>query len=112
MSDQTADLNEAIKASQGSQTEGPAEVIRGIEEEQNRRYTMQLGEQGEATRLALEATYQDTVTFYKTSPSDWRWRRVAANGRIVGGSTESYKNFQDCKANLERQAQPYVLDVE
>lgn len=26
----------------------------------------------------------------------WRWRFVAKNGRIIYGSTESYKNLADC----------------
>ncbi|ASP29930.1 DUF1508 domain-containing protein [Qipengyuania flava] len=32
----------------------------------------------------------------------WRWRRTASNGRIVGASTEAYRNRSDCEANARR----------
>jgi uncharacterized protein YegP (UPF0339 family) len=32
----------------------------------------------------------------------WRWRRTAANGRIVGSSSEAYSNKSDCIANARR----------
>lgn len=44
----------------------------------------------------------DKWQFYKDSAGQWRWRRIAANGRIVGASTEGYKNQADCKANARR----------
>lgn len=34
--------------------------------------------------------------------SQWRWRKKAANGRIIGASTESYVNRNDCIANARR----------
>ena len=34
--------------------------------------------------------------------SQWRWRRKASNGRIIGASTESYVNRSDCIANARR----------
>jgi uncharacterized protein YegP (UPF0339 family) len=36
------------------------------------------------------------------SGSEWRWRRTAANGRIVGQSSEGYNNRADCIANARR----------
>lgn len=32
----------------------------------------------------------------------WRWRRTAANGRIVGASSQGYTNRSDCVANAQR----------
>jgi uncharacterized protein YegP (UPF0339 family) len=36
------------------------------------------------------------------SAGQWRWRRTARNGVIVGASTESYVNKSDCIANARR----------
>lgn len=33
---------------------------------------------------------------------EWRWRRFATNGRIVGVSSEGYRNRKDCIANAKR----------
>lgn len=35
---------------------------------------------------------RDTVTVYRDKTGDWRWRRVAANGRVVATSGEGYRN--------------------
>jgi len=43
----------------------------------------------------------DTWKFYK-SKGEWRWKRVAPNGEIVGASTEGYKNKADCESNARR----------
>lgn len=32
---------------------------------------------------------------YKDAKGDWRWRIKSSNGRIVGDSSEGYKNKQD-----------------
>ncbi|WP_338184090.1 YegP family protein [Thalassospira tepidiphila] len=42
----------------------------------------------------------DTWEIYKSD--DWRWRRTAPNGRIVGASTQGYSNKQDCIDNARR----------
>lgn len=34
--------------------------------------------------------------------SEWRWRRTARNGRIVGASTQAYTNRSDCIQNARR----------
>ena len=44
----------------------------------------------------------DKWEFYKDNKGEWRWRRVAPNGNIVGASTEGYKNKQDCIDNARR----------
>ncbi len=44
----------------------------------------------------------DSWECYKDPKGEWRWRRTATNGRIVGASTEGYKNKADCIANMRR----------
>jgi len=48
----------------------------------------------------------DKWEFYKDARGDWRWRRVAPNGEIVGASTEGYENKQDCIDNAIRNGYP------
>ena len=45
---------------------------------------------------------QDKWEFYKDNRGEWRRRRTASNGRIVGASTEGYVNKADCIANARR----------
>lgn len=45
---------------------------------------------------------QDKWEFYQDAKGEYRWRRKAANGEIVGASTEGYKNRADCVANAMR----------
>ncbi len=45
---------------------------------------------------------KDKWEIYKDSIDEWRWRRTAQNGRIVGAATEGYKNKSDCIDNAER----------
>jgi uncharacterized protein YegP (UPF0339 family) len=45
---------------------------------------------------------KDKWKFYKDVGEKWRWRRTAANGNIVGASTEGYSNKSDCKGNARR----------
>ncbi len=52
----------------------------------------------------VESAKKDNITIFKDSIGEWRWTRLCVdNGKIVGASTESYKNKQDCKDNAERQ---------
>ena len=44
----------------------------------------------------------DNWDIYKDKAGDWRWRRTAVNGRIVGSSSEGYRNRTDCVANAIR----------
>lgn len=45
--------------------------------------------------------YGDKWEIYQ-SKENWRWRRTARNGEIVGASTQGYSNKSDCIANAER----------
>lgn len=44
----------------------------------------------------------DKFDIYQDSNGYWRWRRVAPNGRIVGASSEGYRNRSDCVSNARR----------
>lgn len=44
----------------------------------------------------------DKWEFYKDSAGQWRWKRTASNGKIVGAATEGYFNKSDCEANARR----------
>jgi uncharacterized protein YegP (UPF0339 family) len=44
----------------------------------------------------------DKWEFYKDTANEWRWRRTAANGRIVGASSQGYANKSDCIDNARR----------
>lgn len=46
--------------------------------------------------------WSDKITVYRDKGREWRWRRTSKNGQIVGASHESFKNFADCQANLNR----------
>ena len=43
----------------------------------------------------------DKWEFYKDKAGEWRWRRTAPNGEIVGASSEGYHNRSDCVDNAE-----------
>ena len=45
---------------------------------------------------------KDKWEFYRDKDGDWRWRRTAPNGEIVGASTEGYRNSWDCVMNTVR----------
>jgi len=44
----------------------------------------------------------DKWEFYQDAKKEWRWRRTASNGRIVGASTEGYSSRANCLANAQR----------
>jgi len=44
----------------------------------------------------------DKWEFYQDAKKEWRWRRIAPNGRIVGASTQGYVNKSDCINNAIR----------
>ncbi|MDM1514698.1 YegP family protein [Myroides odoratimimus] len=44
----------------------------------------------------------DKWEFYVDPKGQYRWRRIASNGRIVGASTQGYVNRQDCVDNAKR----------
>lgn len=39
-------------------------------------------------------------TIYKDAQTQWRWRYTASNGKIIGVSSESYWNKNDCLAAI------------
>lgn len=43
-----------------------------------------------------------TLDIYKDRRGEFRWRRLAANGKIVGASSEGYRTRKDCEANASR----------
>lgn len=50
----------------------------------------------------------DKWEFYTDPKGEWRWRRTASNGRIVGASTQGYVNKADCISNAKRNGyQPF-----
>jgi uncharacterized protein YegP (UPF0339 family) len=49
-----------------------------------------------------EVIKTDKWEFYTDSNGEWRWRRIAPNGRIVGSSSQGYNNKNDCIANATR----------
>ncbi len=57
-------------------------------------------EKGEEEMSSCTGENGDTWEIYKSD--DWRWRRTAPNGNIVGASTEGYVNKSDCIANAKR----------
>ena len=44
----------------------------------------------------------DTFEVYKDKRGEFRWRRKAPNGRIVGASSEGYNKKADCEKNMNR----------
>jgi uncharacterized protein YegP (UPF0339 family) len=45
---------------------------------------------------------EDKWEFYKDAAGQWRWRRTASNGNIVGASAGGYANKSDCVDNARR----------
>ena len=44
----------------------------------------------------------DRWNFYKDKKGQWRWRRIAPNGKIVGASSEGYSSKSNCESNAHR----------
>lgn len=44
----------------------------------------------------------DKWEVYKDDVQEWRWRRTAPNGEVVGASTEGYHNRLECLENAHR----------
>lgn len=45
---------------------------------------------------------KDSFEVYQDKRGEYRWRRKASNGRIVGAACEGYKSKADCEANMKR----------
>lgn len=48
----------------------------------------------------------DKFEVYKDKRGEFRWRRTATNGQIVGAASEGYKKKADCEANMNRGPNP------
>lgn len=48
----------------------------------------------------------DKFEVYQDKRGEWRWRRTASNGQIVGASSEGYDKRGDCEANMKRGPNP------
>ena len=57
-------------------------------------------------------TSLDRLEFYKDNQNEWRWRRTARNGEIVGASVEGYKNRSSCEANAQRNSWESKQDLD
>ncbi|CAK7031070.1 MAG: hypothetical protein DELT_02790 [Desulfovibrio sp.] len=44
----------------------------------------------------------DKWELYQDKKEEWRWRRTASNGNIIGASTEGYSAKASAVANAER----------
>jgi len=49
---------------------------------------------------------KDKLEIYKDKRGEFRWRRIAPNGKIVGSSSEGYASKADCEANMTRGPNP------
>ncbi len=49
---------------------------------------------------------KDTFEVYKDKRGEFRWRRTAPNGQIVGASSEGYNKKADCEKNMNRGPNP------
>jgi uncharacterized protein YegP (UPF0339 family) len=45
------------------------------------------------------ASNGDKWEIYKDNAGEWRWRRTASNGNIVGAATEGYVNIANANRN-------------
>lgn len=55
----------------------------------------------------------DRVVVFRDGMNQWRWHRVAPNGRIVSNSGEGYHNKTDCLSQAGQvNKMPYILEVE
>lgn len=48
------------------------------------------------------APKKDSIEYYQDRRGDWRWRRLSADGKVIGASSEGYNNRADCEANAKR----------
>jgi len=42
----------------------------------------------------------DKWDFYKDDRGEWKWRRILANGAVLGTSHLSFKNKEDCISDI------------
>ncbi len=46
--------------------------------------------------------HNDKLEIYQDKKGEWRWRRTASNGKIVGASSEGYSDKKSCEENANR----------
>lgn len=44
----------------------------------------------------------DQFEVYRDKRNNYRWRRIAPNGRVVGAATRGFERRRDCEANMTR----------
>ena len=49
---------------------------------------------------------ESKVEYYQDKKGEWRWRRKAVNGQVVGASSEGYKVRKDCQHNAKANGWP------
>ena len=49
-----------------------------------------------------KATSSTTYQIFVDASGGWRWRLIAANGRILASSGEAYKSKKSCLASVSR----------
>lgn len=54
----------------------------------------------------------DKVYFYKDNLGEWRWKRVAANGKTIGASSEGYQRLRSARENFRRAQMVMNLNTE
>lgn len=47
-------------------------------------------------------SYVPKIKYYQDNKNEWRWEVKADNNKIIGASTEGYKNEKDCRENLKQ----------
>ena len=60
-----------------------------------------------AQRIPAGMSQLDRLEVYRDAQGGWRWRRTAANGRIVGASSQGYKTKAACIQNAVRMTTPF-----
>lgn len=45
---------------------------------------------------------ESKVEYYQDKKGEWRWRRKAVNGQVIGAASEGYKDKSDCQKNANR----------
>ena len=55
----------------------------------------------------------DRLVIFRDGMDEWRWHRVAPNGRIVADGAEGYQNKADCMDQAQQVNKlPYILEVD
>ena len=55
--------------------------------------------------------FDDKIHVYQDRRDEWRWRRTAPNGKIVGASSEGYYDRRAAVANAKRIQMPVSRSI-